>query len=340
MDPNQGESLLSSGSSLPRNVNNINRRHLCFCGEEVVIISSSTMADHGRRYVACGRMSKCTLFEWIDEDEGLKGGWAMSNQRRVRCFCGESLTLRTSGTTRNPNRRFISCPNRRCKFFELVDKDDKFGSMKLQSATGRQRPSTLDAVNLGTMEEYAILEAQEGKINRLSVDVERLGVEIRQLDDCVGRLCTHPAVLFFKQKLYSSTIGGDRLCSKDEFLLSRTSFSSAKHFEDKKAAKVEVCMSQEDLLKRSIIVELEKEIFFGRVKNQIVEGWKGHGKVECRDLGRYSCLLSFDTIEIRDASLKDPLPMSLFNVLIPQGGLVRTFSSQIWLELVGVLVHV
>ncbi|MED6139799.1 hypothetical protein PIB30_087358, partial [Stylosanthes scabra] len=83
MDPSQDESLLlSSVSSLPRNVNNIKRRHLCFCGEEVVVISSSTGADHGRRYVAYGRMPKCTFFEWIDEDGGLKGEWAISNQRK------------------------------------------------------------------------------------------------------------------------------------------------------------------------------------------------------------------------------------------------------------------
>ncbi|MED6205651.1 hypothetical protein PIB30_019773 [Stylosanthes scabra] len=57
-----------------------------------------------------------------------------------------------------------------------------------------------------------------------------------------------------------------------------------KHYEDRKVVKVEVCMSQENLLKRSIIAESKKEIFFERVKNQIVEGWKGQGKTS-RGLG-------------------------------------------------------
>ncbi|MED6169030.1 hypothetical protein PIB30_017395 [Stylosanthes scabra] len=191
MEEIQGESLvLSSDSSLPRSVNNIKRRYLCFCGEEVVVMASSTGIEHGRRYIGCGRMPKCT-FEWIDEDEGLKGQCVSSIQRRVRCFCGDSLTLRTSGTSRNSNRRFISCPNIRCKFFEWVDKDAKLGSIKIQG-TNRQSSSTLDAVNLGirgTMEEHAILQAQERKMNSLRVDMGRFNVEIRKLDDCVGRLC-------------------------------------------------------------------------------------------------------------------------------------------------------
>ncbi|MED6180941.1 hypothetical protein PIB30_014723 [Stylosanthes scabra] len=147
--------------------------------------SKKLRSTHGRiprRYVACGRMPKCTFFEWIDEDEGLKGECASSIQRRVRCFCGDSLTLRTFGTARNPNRKFISCPNRRCKFFEWVDKDDKLGAIKIQDAS-RQSSSALEAVNLrirGTMEEHAIFQAQEEKMNKLRVDIERFNVEIRQ----------------------------------------------------------------------------------------------------------------------------------------------------------------
>ncbi|MED6170859.1 hypothetical protein PIB30_035142 [Stylosanthes scabra] len=148
-----------------------------------------TYVSVAKKFLLCLHQQGLTM--WIDEDEGLKGECATLIQRRVRCFCEDSLTLRTSGTARNPNRRFMSCPNRRCKFFEWVDKDDKLGSIKIQGAS-RQSSSTLDGVNLGirgTMEEHAILQAQEGNMNRLSVEIERFNVEIRQLDDCVERLC-------------------------------------------------------------------------------------------------------------------------------------------------------
>ncbi|MED6210334.1 hypothetical protein PIB30_063169 [Stylosanthes scabra] len=70
MDLSQGDSLvLSSGSSMARSINNHKRRHLCFCGEELVVMSSSSGSSHGRRYVASGRKPKCSFFEWIDEDE-------------------------------------------------------------------------------------------------------------------------------------------------------------------------------------------------------------------------------------------------------------------------------
>ncbi|KAL4394372.1 hypothetical protein AHAS_Ahas02G0145400 [Arachis hypogaea] len=88
-------------------------------------MSSSTVASHGRRYVGCGRMSKCKFFEWIDDEEDEKSGWLKQKERRVRYFCGDILILRSSSTSKNSNRRFISCPNRRYRFFEWVDGKEK-----------------------------------------------------------------------------------------------------------------------------------------------------------------------------------------------------------------------
>ncbi|MED6124636.1 DNA topoisomerase 3-alpha [Stylosanthes scabra] len=198
MDLTQSASfLLSSGSSMPRSINNHKKRHLCFCGEELVVLSSSALSSQGRRYVACGRRPKCSFFEWIDDEEEWKSGLGKQRERRVRCFCGEVLTLRTSGITRNPNRRFISCPNRRCKFFEWVDEEDeKLWSMKVHGGTSRQRSIGGDSGNLGSQQNYDVLEAeisklesQERKMERLSVDIEKLSLEIVQVDTCVGRLC-------------------------------------------------------------------------------------------------------------------------------------------------------
>ncbi|XP_020961029.1 uncharacterized protein LOC110263658 [Arachis ipaensis] len=170
------QSQLSSGVCSSRTL--VKKRHLCFCGEAVAVMSSSAVASHGRRYVGCGRMPKCKFFEWIDDEEDEKSGWLKQKERRVRCFCGDTLILRSSSTSKNPNRRFISCPNRRCKFFEWVDGKEK-------------KISGEDAVNssqqvLGRVREF---EAQERKIDRLSVDLERLIAEVGEVDAWVGRLC-------------------------------------------------------------------------------------------------------------------------------------------------------
>ncbi|KAL4299956.1 hypothetical protein AHAS_Ahas17G0152700 [Arachis hypogaea] len=117
------QSQLSSGVCSSRTL--IKKRHLYFCGEAVAVMSSSAVASHGRRYVGCGRMPKCKFFEWIDDEEDEKSGWLKQKERRVRCFCGDTLILRSSNTSKNLNRRFISCPNRRYKFFEWVDGKEK-----------------------------------------------------------------------------------------------------------------------------------------------------------------------------------------------------------------------
>ncbi|MED6145288.1 hypothetical protein PIB30_023686 [Stylosanthes scabra] len=199
MNPSQGMSsiLVSSGSSSPRTQDLSKRRHLCFCGEAVIVLASTVMSSHGKRYVACGRKPKCNFFEWIDDNEDSKSGWASSKERRVRCFCGDSLILRTSRTIRNPNRRFISCPNRRCKFFESVDgEDNKVTFDQGLGATRKEGASTGDVCLKGTKQDLGMfdaeigkLEAQERKIEMLSVEIERLNVEFGQIENCVGKLC-------------------------------------------------------------------------------------------------------------------------------------------------------
>ncbi|MED6122299.1 hypothetical protein PIB30_038593 [Stylosanthes scabra] len=59
---------------MARSIDNHKRRHLCFYGEKLVVMSSSSVSSHGRRYVAYGRMPKCSFFEWIDDEEKWKNG--------------------------------------------------------------------------------------------------------------------------------------------------------------------------------------------------------------------------------------------------------------------------
>ncbi|MED6219170.1 hypothetical protein PIB30_033378 [Stylosanthes scabra] len=154
------------------------------------------MSSHGKRYVAYGRMPKCSFFEWIDGDEKLKNGLAKTRRRRVRCFCGELLTLRT-WDGENPNRRFISCPNRRCKFFEWVDGEDgtKCATRKQSSIGGNAGILRTRQDSGGFDVEIRKLESQERKMERLSVEMVKLKVEIIQVDACVGKLCAELNVI-------------------------------------------------------------------------------------------------------------------------------------------------
>ncbi|MED6114573.1 hypothetical protein PIB30_081588 [Stylosanthes scabra] len=172
MDPSQGvfSILLSSGSSFPRTQDLNKRRHLCFCSEAVVVVASTIVTRHGRRFVACGMKPKCHFFEWIDDDEDTKSRWKNPKERRV-------------------------C--RRHKFFEWVDGEDgKLNCNQVLVAIRREGTSSGDVClggaqpDLSRFEaEISKLEAQERKIERFSVDMERLNVELVQVDTCVGRLC-------------------------------------------------------------------------------------------------------------------------------------------------------
>ncbi|MED6113558.1 hypothetical protein PIB30_071968, partial [Stylosanthes scabra] len=142
-------------------------------------------------FLCRGTHCPVNFFEWINDDEELKNGLTKPRGGRVRCFCGEPLTLRTSRMARNPNRRFISCPNRRCKFFEWVD-----GHYGTRSATRTRSSIGGDAGILGTKQhsggfedEIRKLESQQRKMEISSVDIEKLKVDLEQLDACVERMC-------------------------------------------------------------------------------------------------------------------------------------------------------
>ncbi|KAL4306965.1 hypothetical protein AHAS_Ahas16G0231000 [Arachis hypogaea] len=110
----------------------------------------------------------------------MKSEWLKQKERRIRCFYGDTLILRSYGISKNPNRIFISCPSRRYKFFEWVDEEKKVGDvclLALQHPFGQVEGEIRDA------------NVQERTIDRLSIDTEKLNVEIGEVDACVGRSC-------------------------------------------------------------------------------------------------------------------------------------------------------
>ncbi|MED6176228.1 hypothetical protein PIB30_086149, partial [Stylosanthes scabra] len=108
---------------------------------------------------------------------------------------------------------------------------------------------------------------------------------------------------------------------------------------ERKAIKVQTDPTQADLLKRSVVAESINTIRFGWRKEQIAEKWEGPGEVECRDLGPFKCLLTFKSVEARDIALRSPGLQWIFFEIRPQWGFTRTLSRRVWLEVVGVPVH-
>ncbi|MED6154014.1 hypothetical protein PIB30_107904, partial [Stylosanthes scabra] len=100
------------------------KRHCCFCRAAVVVLASSMAPSLGRRYVACGKVSKCDFFEWIDKEEDVKNE-SKAKEKRIQCFYDEALMIHIYGIVLNPNRIFISCLNRSCKYLKWIDEQGK-----------------------------------------------------------------------------------------------------------------------------------------------------------------------------------------------------------------------
>ncbi|KAL4373420.1 hypothetical protein AHAS_Ahas05G0080000 [Arachis hypogaea] len=96
----------------------------------------------------------------------------MGKWRRTHCFCGDLLTLRTSSIVMNPNRRFISCLSRRCKFFEWIDEEDMAGA---------QSQCTQHRNQMEGCSKHGGDFAQERKIDRLNIEIGRMEASVERL---------------------------------------------------------------------------------------------------------------------------------------------------------------
>ncbi|MED6128295.1 hypothetical protein PIB30_096345 [Stylosanthes scabra] len=57
---------------------------------------------------------------------------------------------------------------------------------------------------------------------------------------------------------------------------------------------------QRQRLHKSLLGVSVRPIEFRKVMEHLLEEWKGPGEIECRDIGPYKCLITFDSPEIRD----------------------------------------
>ncbi|MED6201717.1 hypothetical protein PIB30_097870 [Stylosanthes scabra] len=68
---------------------------------------------------------------------------------------------------------------------------------------------------------------------------------------------------------------------------------------------------------------------------KLLEDWKGPGRIECRDIGPFRCLITFDTVEIKEAEVENELLLSLFDEVKPHWEIFWSLSRRIWIEIMG-----
>ncbi|MED6138577.1 hypothetical protein PIB30_075569, partial [Stylosanthes scabra] len=109
---------------------------------------------------------------------------------------------------------------------------------------------------------------------------------------------------------------------------------------DRRKIEVSSSLKQKELLNRSILAESVKPIKFGSV----VQGFKrianDYGRLECRDLGPNKCIISFTSVELRDKALTGSFMPEFFDKVRLLWGTKWNISRRVWLELLGLPIHV
>ncbi|XLR60797.1 hypothetical protein HN51_004066 [Arachis hypogaea] len=105
---------------------------------------------------------------------------------------------------------------------------------------------------------------------------------------------------------------------------------------DEEQIEVKISSTQAEMLKRSIVGENSKPIVFSKMMKSIREKWEGPGRVECRDVGPFKCLLTFESKEYMQVALKSEALTGLVDELKPHNGMVWNATRRIWLEVIGV----
>jgi len=70
-------------------------------------------------YVTCGVKEVGTYLRRVEEQT--HPCYRNIDPARFRCLCSKSLVLATSHSQSNPDRLYLKCPKRTCKFFQWID---------------------------------------------------------------------------------------------------------------------------------------------------------------------------------------------------------------------------
>ncbi|MED6146203.1 hypothetical protein PIB30_032469 [Stylosanthes scabra] len=108
----------------------------------------------------------------------------------------------------------------------------------------------------------------------------------------------------------------------------------------RKEVTASTCENQQEFLSRSLMGVNIKLMDHKTIKRRLMEEWNGSGQVECRDVGPFRCLLTFDLKEIREEASVNPALLSIFDEVRPHWDFVWSPSQRVWVEVMGVPVHV
>jgi len=74
-------------------------------------------------YVTCGAHEVREYLKRVSEQT--HPSYDKVDPTRFRCQCDKSLVLATSHSVHNPDRLYLKCPKRLCKFFQWIDEPPK-----------------------------------------------------------------------------------------------------------------------------------------------------------------------------------------------------------------------
>ncbi|MED6108830.1 hypothetical protein PIB30_027922 [Stylosanthes scabra] len=105
--------------------------------------------------------------------------------------------------------------------------------------------------------------------------------------------------------------------------------------DDNKVVQVIWAEDEKERLERSLLGVCVEPIEFREVMYHLLDEWKGPGKIECRDVGPYRCLLTFDSPENRDEAFNSELLQSTFDEIVPHWNIFGSLSRRVWIEIMG-----
>ncbi|MED6217512.1 hypothetical protein PIB30_018322 [Stylosanthes scabra] len=90
--------------------------------------------------------------------------------------------------------------------------------------------------------------------------------------------------------------------------------------------------TQSDIMTWSLLGVNVKPIDFAHVESTLLREWDGRGVIECRDIGPFRCLITFESEKIRDEAMENQALLSMFDEVRHHWGTVWSLSRRIWIE--------
>ncbi|MED6110349.1 hypothetical protein PIB30_041995 [Stylosanthes scabra] len=93
--------------------------------------------------------------------------------------------------------------------------------------------------------------------------------------------------------------------------------------------------TQWEMLSRSLLGLSVEPINFLDVEERLLTAWDGLGRIQCRDVGPFRCLLTFESKAIRNEAVTNQVLMYIFDEVKHHWGPVWSLSRRVWVEVMG-----